>query len=71
MWNVLFGLAIIPLAVWFVRKYGDHTCQLPRGLRVINDIAGYNLNEATGFIKTLARFKEEEPSSQGDKSSSS
>jgi hypothetical protein len=69
VWNVLSGLAIIPLKIWLVRKYGDHTGQLPRGLRVINDIARYKPERGAEFIRTLARFEEEDPSSQVDQSS--
>jgi hypothetical protein len=57
VWNILSGLAIIPLKIWLVRKYGDHTGQLPRGLRVINDIARYKPERVAEFIRTLARFE--------------
>jgi len=59
--NVLFGLAIIPLAIWLARKYGDRVSGSKFGRKLLDDIAGHNLNEATEFLATLARFEEEEP----------
>jgi len=58
--NLLLGLAIIPLAFWLARKYGDRISRSTFGRRLLDDIAGYNLNEATEFLATLARFEEEE-----------
>ena len=58
--NVLFGLAIIPLGIWLARRYGDRIGQSSFGRKFVNDLAGYNLNSATDFIATLARFEQEE-----------
>jgi hypothetical protein len=54
--NVLIGLAIIPVGIWFARKFAGRLNQ-----RFINDLAGYNLTAASRFLADLARFEEEEP----------
>ena len=54
--NALFGLALIPVGIWFARKFGG---RLDR--KFLNDLAGYNLNAASRFLADLARFEEEEP----------
>jgi hypothetical protein len=56
--NVLIGLAIIPVGIWFARRFarmsGGRLNQ-----RFLNDLAGYNLNAASRFLADLARFEEE------------
>jgi hypothetical protein len=52
--NLLFGIAMIPAGLWFARKYGPRM-----GQKFLNDIAGYNLNAASGFLAELARFEDE------------
>ena len=59
--NLAIGAAIIPLGIWLAKKYGDRMNRSAFGRRIMNDIAGYNLNAADDFIATLARFEEEEP----------
>lgn len=59
--NVAFGVAVIPLAVWISRRYGDRMERSPLVQRLMRDLAGYNLNVATGFVDSLARFEEERP----------
>jgi hypothetical protein len=54
--NVLIGLAVIPVGIWFARKFGGRLNQ-----RFLNDLAGYNLSAASRFLADLARFEEEEP----------
>ncbi len=58
--NVLFGLAIIPLGIWLARRYGDRISRSSYLRKLVNDLAGYNLNSATDLIATLARFEREE-----------
>jgi hypothetical protein len=55
--NVLVGLAIIPLAIWLSRKFGDRMGHLPAVQRIMSDLAGYNLNAATSFLATLSAFE--------------
>jgi hypothetical protein len=57
--NVLFGLAVIPLAIWIARRYADRMERSPLLQRLLRDLAGYNLNAAAGFLSKLARFEEE------------
>lgn len=58
--NVLFGLAVIPLAVWLSRRYADRMQRSPMVQRLLRDLAGYNLNAATAYLGTLERFEREE-----------
>jgi hypothetical protein len=57
--NVLFGLAIIPLAIWVSRKFGDRMGRSPIIQRLMRELAGYDLNAATGFLATLSEFEDE------------
>ena len=52
IWNVVFGLAVIPPGIWLVRKFGN---------RMSDEIAGYNIGAASGFLKKLEQFEREEP----------
>jgi len=58
--NALFGLAVIPLAVWIARRHADRMGRSPLVQRLLRDIAGYNLNAAAGFLSRLERFEAEE-----------
>ena len=57
--NLLFGLAIIPLAIWLSKKFGDRMDRSPKIQRLMKDLAGYNLNAASDFLATLSEFEEE------------
>jgi hypothetical protein len=57
--NVLFGLAIIPMAIWASRKFGDRMGRSPSIQRLMRELAGYNLNAATRFLATLSEFEAE------------
>jgi hypothetical protein len=57
--NLVFGLSLIPLAIWLSKKFGDRMGQFPFVQRLMNDIAGRNLNEATGFLATVSEFEHE------------
>lgn len=57
--NLLVGLAIIPLGVWLSRKFSERMDRSPLIQRFMRDLAGYNLNAATGFLATLSKFEEE------------
>lgn len=57
--NVLFGLALIPLAVWLSRKFGDRAGQSPFIQQLMQDIAGHNLNAARIFLAKLSEFEDE------------
>jgi hypothetical protein len=57
--NLLFGVAVIPVAIWLSRKYGERVGRSPFMRRLMRDLAGYNLNAATGFLATISEFAEE------------
>lgn len=57
--NLAAGLAIIPLAIWVSRKFGDRMGRSPVMQRLMRELAGYNLNAATGFLATLSEFENE------------
>jgi hypothetical protein len=48
--NVAFGFAALAIGIWWSRKYGS---------RFLRELAGYNLNAASGFLATLAEFEKE------------
>ena len=57
--NLLFGLAVIALAVWVSRRYAERMARSPLVRRLMRDLAGSNLNAAEGFLERVARFEEE------------
>ena len=61
--NLLFGLAIIPLAIWLSKKFGDRMERSPKIQFLMKELAGYNLTAASDFLATLSEFEEE----KGDK----
>jgi len=52
--NVAFGLAVLAIGFWLARKYRERMSR-----RFLRDIAGYNLNAASGFLATLAEFEKD------------
>jgi len=61
--NIAVGLAIIPLAIWVSRKFGARMGRSPGMQRLMRELAGYNLNAATGFLATVSEFETETPES--------
>jgi hypothetical protein len=61
--NVAFGLVVLVLGLWLFKKYGPRMNQ-----EFLKDIAGCNLNAASGFLATLAEF-EQDPYSAQERSS--
>lgn len=57
--NVLLGLALIPMAIWVSRKFGERMGRSPVIQRLMGELAGYNLNAATRFLATLSEFENE------------
>ena len=57
--QLLFGAAVIPLGLWLAKRFSGRMTRSPMMQRVMNDIAGYNLNAATNNLATLAEFAEE------------
>lgn len=59
--NVLFGLSLIPLALWLSKKYGNRMGWSPFIQRLMNDIAGHNLTAAKVHLARLSEFEGENP----------
>lgn len=57
--NILFGLALIPLAFWVSKRYRAQMHRSPFLQRLMKDIAGHSLNEAMSFLTELSLFEEE------------
>jgi hypothetical protein len=57
--NLAFGLAVIPLTVWASRKFAHRMDRSPLIRRLLRDLAGYNLNAATGSLAELSEFEQE------------
>jgi hypothetical protein len=57
--NLLVGLAIIPLAILLSKKFSDRMDRSPKIQWLMKELAGYNLNAASGFLATLSEFEEE------------
>jgi hypothetical protein len=57
--NVLFGLSLIPLAVWVSKTFGERMGHSPFIQRVMRDIAGHNLTAARDFLAKLSQFEYE------------
>jgi hypothetical protein len=52
--NVAFGLAVPALVIWFFQKFAARMSQ-----KFLKELAGYNLNAASGFLTTLAEFEKD------------
>jgi hypothetical protein len=66
--NVAFGFLVLGIGVWAARHYGDRMSNSAFGQRFLRDLAGYNLNAASGFLATFAEF-ENDPYSPQERSS--
>jgi len=56
--NLVFGLSLIPLAIWVSKRFSGRMDRSPFIQRLMNDIAGYNLTAAEGFLSELSKFEE-------------
>lgn len=57
--NVLFGLALAPLAVWLSKKFGDRMGRSPFLQQIMQDLAGRNLNTARAALASISAFQNE------------
>jgi hypothetical protein len=55
--NVVFALCLIPLALWLSKAFGGSMGRFPLIQRVMNDLAGRNLNAAAEFLSRLSQFE--------------
>jgi hypothetical protein len=54
--NVAFALCLIPFALWLSKAFGERMERFPWVRRVMNDLAGRNLNAAADFLLKLSQF---------------
>jgi hypothetical protein len=59
--NVVFGLSLIPLALWLSKKFSARMRQPPFVQQLMNDIAGHNLDAAKHFLANLPEFENRDP----------
>jgi hypothetical protein len=57
--NLLFGLAVILLAIGASRKFGGRMGRSPVLQVIMRTLAGYNLNAATSYLAALSDFEKE------------
>jgi hypothetical protein len=57
--NVAFGLALIPVAIWVSKKFGDRMDRSPIIQGLMKSLSGHNLNAAADFLMILSKFEEE------------
>ena len=62
--NVACGFVASAIGVWLCRYLGKLMSDSAVGQRFMRDLAGYNLNAASGFLATLAEFEKENYSPQ-------
>jgi hypothetical protein len=55
--NVAIGLAILAIGIWLARTFGPRFAGTAFAQRFLRDLAGYNLNAASGFLAALAEFE--------------
>ena len=57
--NLLVGLTVIPLAIWLSKRFGDQMGRSSIIQHFMRDLAGVNLNAASGFLSTISQFENE------------
>lgn len=57
--NFLLGVAVIPVAIWAPRKYGDRLGRSWLMRRVAEEIAGRDLRAAMDSLAKLSEFNRE------------
>jgi hypothetical protein len=55
-WNIAFGIAVIPLAIWLSRRYGERLSRSSIGRRIADSIAGRDIAVAREVLEKLRRF---------------
>jgi hypothetical protein len=58
--NALFSVAVVSLAIWVSKRFGDRMGRSPFIQQLMRDLAGHNLNAAAEFLATLSEFEDEE-----------
>jgi hypothetical protein len=60
-WNIAGGIAVIPLAIWLGRRYGERLSRSSAARRIADSIAGRDLAAARDYLEKLRRFGDEGP----------
>jgi len=55
-WNVAFGIAFIPLAIWLSRRHGERLSKSSIVRRIADSIAGRDITVAREYVEKLRRF---------------
>jgi hypothetical protein len=58
--NALFGLAVIPLAIFMAKRYGARIASFTPVRRLADGIAGRSLAAALDYLDAIRRFEEED-----------
>ena len=58
-WNLAFGIAVIPLAIWVARAYGERLSKTSAVRHIADSIAGRDIIEARNYLEKLHRFDSE------------
>ena len=56
VWNLLFGLLVLVLAVWISRTFANRMDRSPVIQRLLQDLGGQNLAAARTFVKSVSEF---------------
>ncbi|HEX4780729.1 MAG TPA: hypothetical protein VH301_08255 [Usitatibacter sp.] len=56
-WNLAFGVAVIPLAVWLARRYGERLARSSAARHFADSIAGRDIAAAREHLEKLRRFE--------------
>lgn len=58
--NLFVGIAVIPVMIWASKRYADRMDRSPLVQRMMDDIAGHDLNAATAFLNDVSAFDKDE-----------
>ena len=56
-WNIAFGLAFIPLAIWVAKVFGEQMTESTFMRKLGDSLAGRDLAAAKDFLDRLSRFE--------------
>lgn len=57
--NVLFGLAVMVLAIWLSKQFSERMSRHTGIQRFMRNLAGYNINAARDFLAALSEFEDQ------------